>query len=291
MTKYAYQFNVINNKLCAVKNKLSKLTYVKDITDLELVGTDLILTYIDEKDVEHTQTVSLAPLGGGGSFVPSIVVDNYNELLTVVGQSLFEFAQVRNNQGNKWLPGSLGGTFYGAGLYYWDGVEWINDNDQIFEALQQIIVVNIAQQAQIDALVYGTQLNLFESNAVSINNTTVLADKINQNTTALPVGKYKIRVTYSWNHNATNSDFESYLFFDGNPMGQDVTGLIHKKEPKDAAGNWMGTGTSQKEPFAKDFYVDVIAAGVKNVTLQFRTDAAGRNSSIWDTNIEIIRIS
>ena len=36
-----------------------------------------------------------------------------------------EFYFVEQNQGTKWLPGSLGGTFYAKGLYYSNGVEWI----------------------------------------------------------------------------------------------------------------------------------------------------------------------
>lgn len=52
------------------------------------------------------------------------VVTQYSNLpdpTTVNG----EFYFVEQNQGTKWLPGSLGGTFYAKGLYYSNGVEWI----------------------------------------------------------------------------------------------------------------------------------------------------------------------
>ena len=52
------------------------------------------------------------------------VVTNYSALPaanTVSGQFFF----VEQNQGTKWLPGSLGGTFYAKGLYYSNGVDWI----------------------------------------------------------------------------------------------------------------------------------------------------------------------
>jgi hypothetical protein len=52
------------------------------------------------------------------------VVTNYSALpdpTTVSGQFFF----VEENQGTKWLPGSLGGTFYAKGLYYSNGVDWI----------------------------------------------------------------------------------------------------------------------------------------------------------------------
>lgn len=35
-----------------------------------------------------------------------------------------KFYWVENTQGTKWLPGSLGGTFYNKGLYYSNGVGW-----------------------------------------------------------------------------------------------------------------------------------------------------------------------
>lgn len=33
---------------------------------------------------------------------------------------------VRNSQGTRWLPGSIGGTFYNKGLYFSDGITWSN---------------------------------------------------------------------------------------------------------------------------------------------------------------------
>ena len=51
------------------------------------------------------------------------VVANYSALPnpTTVGG---EFYWVSNSQGTKWLPGSLGGTYYSKGLYYSNSVSW-----------------------------------------------------------------------------------------------------------------------------------------------------------------------
>jgi hypothetical protein len=60
------------------------------------------------------------------SGVPSAsitVVSNYSALPaanTVSG----DFYWVSNSQGTKWLPGSLGGTYYTNGLYYSNGTTW-----------------------------------------------------------------------------------------------------------------------------------------------------------------------
>jgi hypothetical protein len=58
--------------------------------------------------------------GSGGDI---IVVTNYSALPvpnTVTGN----FYWVSNSQGTSWLPGSIGGTYYSAGLYYSNGVTW-----------------------------------------------------------------------------------------------------------------------------------------------------------------------
>ena len=51
------------------------------------------------------------------------VVNNYSALpdpTTVADR----FYWCDNSQGTRWLPGSLGGTYYNAGLYYSNGVSW-----------------------------------------------------------------------------------------------------------------------------------------------------------------------
>jgi len=63
------------------------------------------------------------------------VVDTYSDLplpATVSGQLFF----VQQNQGTKWLPGSLGGTFYAKGLYYSNGVSWIYGGEFPINATQ-----------------------------------------------------------------------------------------------------------------------------------------------------------
>ena len=38
-----------------------------------------------------------------------------------------EFYYAQNSQGTKWLPGSLGGTYYPKGVYYSNGIGWVYD--------------------------------------------------------------------------------------------------------------------------------------------------------------------
>jgi len=54
---------------------------------------------------------------------PITVVANYSAL-PAVGTVTGEFYWCSASQGTSWLPGSLGGTYYSAGLYYSNGVSW-----------------------------------------------------------------------------------------------------------------------------------------------------------------------
>ncbi len=80
-----------------------------------------------------TNSISLS--GSGGSSI--IVVANYSALpdpTTVSGL----FYWVSNSQGTKWLPGSLGGTYYNSGLYYSNGTTWEFMNVP-YQAIQAVV--------------------------------------------------------------------------------------------------------------------------------------------------------
>jgi len=59
--------------------------------------------------------------GGGGSQMKDVA--NYSALpLPNTATNKFYWASA--SQGTRWLPGSLGGTFYNSGLYYSNGIGW-----------------------------------------------------------------------------------------------------------------------------------------------------------------------
>lgn len=97
----------------------------------------------------------------GGSDI--IVVANYSALpdpTTVSGK----FYWVSNSQGTKWLPGSLGGTYYNSGLYYSNGTTWEFMN-----------VPYQATQVEVDA---GTNTDKFLT-PKTFNDSAQLASKAN----------------------------------------------------------------------------------------------------------------
>ena len=142
--------------------------------------------------------------------------------------------------------------------------------------------------------VYGSEFNLFESNAITVTTSTTPTTKISGNTTNLPIGKYRITICYGWSLDSTAEDFESQFTFDGTTFGinnGEGSNFIHTQEPQDSFGNNPdGRGTGQIYSFTKVIYVDVTVAGSKALSLTFNPDTAGIEASMWDANIEIVRV-
>lgn len=61
--------------------------------------------------------------GGSGAGTTISVVANYSSLPSATSHST-EFYWASNSQGTKWLPASLGGTYYPNGMYYSNGTDW-----------------------------------------------------------------------------------------------------------------------------------------------------------------------
>ena len=132
---------------------------------------------------------------------------------------------------------------------------------------------------------------MFQSKSILSNSTNTLQEVLNVNTASLPIGKYIVKVDYSWNTNCTQHDFESYLTVNGVAISTDTSGLIHKEEPKDSAGQWGGTNSLQILNFSREYIVDITTAGARNIVFSFRSSKDNVMASIWDLSIKIFRIS
>lgn len=139
--------------------------------------------------------------------------------------------------------------------------------------------------------VFGSELNVFNSSAITSNSTDVFQDVINDTTTSLSVGKYAIKVSYSWNANCTQHDFESRLRVNGLSIVADTSGVIHREEPKDSGGQWNGTNSLQILHFSREYTIDFTTAGARTIELAFRSSKDNIMSSIWDVDIKIYRIN
>lgn len=95
------------------------------------------------------------------SFDDITVVANYSALpavATVMGR----FYWCSASQGTSWLPGSLGGTYYSAGMYYSNGTTWE--------------FLDVPYQATLTEVNTGTNDNKFIT-PLTLTNATVITNK------------------------------------------------------------------------------------------------------------------
>ena len=85
--------------------------------------------------VEYLVDLIGAPAGG---ITISQQVNQFSDL--VDGVLVGDLAYVENSQGTSWLPSGLGGTYYPAGFYLWDGLIWESDRNAIALQLENILL-------------------------------------------------------------------------------------------------------------------------------------------------------
>jgi len=73
--------------------------------------------------------------GNGGGVTVGQTVANYS--LLADGAADGELAYVQTSEGTAWLPSTLGGTYYPAGIYLWAGGEWTSDRNAIANQLER----------------------------------------------------------------------------------------------------------------------------------------------------------
>ena len=63
--------------------------------------------------------------------------DDRTALLLETGMVTGDLAYVENAEGTKWLPGTLGGSYYPKGIYIYNGAAWESDRNAIVEQLEK----------------------------------------------------------------------------------------------------------------------------------------------------------
>lgn len=133
--------------------------------------------------------------------------------------------------------------------------------------------------------VYGTEFQVASSLPITTMTSVTFQSKVSLPVVAVVGGQYRVGVSYGWNHDATTSDFEGLILVNAVQQGE-----LHKQEPKDSAGA-DPTGTPQRHFTSRIFYLTLAAAAAPTIDLQFRTDAAGVSSSIWEAVVEFWRVT
>lgn len=93
---------------------------------------------------------------------------NYTQLTTVVAPIADDgnVAVVAESEGTRWLPGSVGGTYYPPGIYVWVVDKWVSDKLQISELLDRLDTTT--------AKTYKTITQLLKDYPANVNNEIAL---------------------------------------------------------------------------------------------------------------------
>jgi hypothetical protein len=133
---------------------------------------------------------------------------------------------------------------------------------------------------------FGSNFSTSENLSVLSTTSTTFTTVVTLNTGVIPVGTYRIGVSYQWSSNASATSFISRLLEDGN--------LLYNESwtcPQDVAGTFGSTGTDQRHPVARTFYTTFGTQTSHTYQLQYRSETAGTIVSIMDSVIEFWRVS
>lgn len=141
--------------------------------------------------------------------------------------------------------------------------------------------------------VFGTEFQKFESQGLTVTSSTSFINKISGTTSVLPVGTYRAVISFNWNSSSISDNIFVRFLFDGSKPGHSVENneMMRAEAPDSSGGSWSGTGSRQKYPITRVFYMNVTTAGAKSVSLAFRGDDRNQEFSMWDALIEIIRVA
>ena len=207
------------------------------IVSIDFINIDsnglLSITYTDKNGLQKIQTTSLE------KFIIKYNVLNYTELLTN-SPNLYDYAYVREEQGAKWLPGSLGGTYYPPGLYMWDGGSWINDDKYIINEINNIL--NTMSTVVSDSHVHTNKTLLDSYDQTNINITDAVIKKhAHSNKSILD------NTTESFTTNILNSINACVSWINANGTAL-LSHLTNTSNPHNVTASQIGALTSETDP-------------------------------------------
>ena len=126
-------------------------------------------TFATESDAIDYLTEIISFKNGGSESATSgpinrlinFVADDYTDLTTVVGITAVDgdIAYVIGSQGTKWLPGSIGGSYFPSGFYVYGSGAW-NIDENIESVAEQLSINANTIAAKLDSVVAGFNISV-----------------------------------------------------------------------------------------------------------------------------------
>jgi len=121
-----------------------KVSVLVDSTDTPFASLAALETFLSDNLGFNT--------GGGNGSGVTISQQALNYSAFVAGDNIGDLAYAEQSEGTKWLPGSLGGTYYPSGLYLWDGADWVSSRDAIALELNNLVGVTSTKTSNYNAI-------------------------------------------------------------------------------------------------------------------------------------------
>ncbi len=294
LVSYLFKNNntILELKVPQATNQISYRYKIDDIVDEQEQPFD---------DIEELETFLSDNLGissdfnGGGGNGSGVVIKQKKEKYSSLspGGEIGELAYVENSEGTAWLPSNVGGTYYPAGFYLWDGNAWVSDRNAIANQLEQSISVSkyvsiqagLTRDNQTTIPLANQQQNIYEE-YLRLDYPCTVTDN------------YFISISFQWSSNIgnTNSLFRLALSDGTTTQFQEVS-----IETKDTAGQGevvnviengaivgnVNTGTDIR--VQEYFPVDVILEAGKtySVSLEFGHQSNVSRTTVYSSTIRV----
>ena len=241
---------------------------------------------------------------GGGSTIT--VVANYSAL-PAANTATGQFYWCSASQGTSWLPGSLGGTYYSAGLYYSNGVAW-EFLDVPYQATQLEVDTGTNNDKFVTPLTLSNSSQFQYIDATSsiqnqLDSKRILINSITSNQTLI-TGVTSNEITYSFEvpANTFSTGDSPEIFFRNVFVGTSGTKInrIYLNNANSLSGaSIIGTASSPSNALSADIsrilniksttITQVFAAGASNFGSQASNISAVTEYNIdWTSSVWII---
>jgi hypothetical protein len=185
-----------------------EITNSSVILDKNEVVFDLDTGYVYMGD-GFTSLNVLSPLissVGGGSSYPSVANFDALPLASAHPQDIYI---TLNSQGTRWLPGSLGGTYYSKGFYYSDGSSWSYLGSMPNQATQEQVTEGLSTDTFVSPATLSTSLQSLSMSNVTVDNFPVV-QPVNDNGGSLTVdGTVALIISHQLNPFQDHSPIQS----------------------------------------------------------------------------------
>lgn len=140
------------------------MIYENYIPELKKINKDITSLKCRVSELEGQEPDELDP--------PFIIVNTYSDLPSP-SEAVNKFYITEQSQGTKWLPGTIGGTFYSKGIYYSNGIEWVYAGDIPYQATQSNVNAGIINDMFVTPLTLNNYYRWSEKQDVLISGTNI----------------------------------------------------------------------------------------------------------------------